>query len=66
MRSSAMSNGVSVRWAEARAMMMKPVQMVTVTTAASRPMVREKNASRDYRRPPHAVLARGLVRVRGR
>ena len=38
MRSSAMSNGVSVRWAEARAMMMKPVQMVTVTTAASRPV----------------------------
>ena len=40
MRSRAMSNGVRVRWAEARAMTMKPVQMVTVTTAASKPTAR--------------------------
>ena len=40
MRNRAMSNGPSVRWAEARAMMMNPVQMVTVTKAARRPMAR--------------------------
>ena len=43
MRTNAMSKGVKVRCDMARAMMMKPVQIVTVMIAAAMPMVRFEN-----------------------
>ena len=53
MRSSAMSNGSSVRPAEARPMTMKPVQIATVTTAAAMPTARGEESMRAIiGRPP--------------
>ena len=58
MRSSAMSNGVSVTprlgSAEARAITMKEVQMTTVITAEATPMVLEERRMRRIIRGPPA------------
>ena len=46
-RSQAISKGAKLRWAEARAIKIKAVQMVTVTTAANKPTVREERRIGD-------------------